>query len=157
MKCFFEKFLCFTEWFFRLLMLVGILGMLILFGRFFLDLFGVISYAPPIDLEGSTIIRVDLVNAEYQSDTEIIAEITQPELDQFLDDFMQISFKRYANDPPEPYGDWLVIVHYSDGHADWIGNEMNQRFDASGNAISTGGWYYCPGNEMEVLFSKYTR
>ena len=137
-----------------LVLIVSILGVIIMFSSFFLNLFGVISYDPPMHDEGN-ILSIELVDTSSSKEF-VVATLTEDQIQPFLDAFLQIRFKRYANDPPEPYGDRMVRILYADGYVDCIGEEMNQRIGPSGQWVSAKGWYYCPGNEIEILFEKYT-
>ena len=156
MKSIFKRFLKIVEFISSGLLMIAILSMLIFFGRFFLDLFGVLSYDPPLYKDGGKITRVELLLSTDSQKTETVAELEGEELELFLNDFSDVRFKRYANDPPDPYGERIVAVYYEDGTIDYIGEDMNQRFDSTGQVLSVKGWYYCLGNAFRELFQKYT-
>lgn len=139
----------------NILIAAGVIGWSILIGSYVLNLFGILSYDPPINREAGDILKVQLVDTSEQYRSKVLAELTGESLEQFLGDFEEIRFKRYANDPPEPYGDLMIAIYYEDGSVDRIGDEMNQRFDSSGRPISSKGWYYCPDHKMDQLFEKY--
>ena len=153
MQQFFERLLKALECLGVMLLIVSVLGVIVMFGSFFLNLFGVISYDPPMH-DGGNILSVELVDTSSSKEF-VVATLTEDQIQPFLNVFLQIRFKRYANDPPEPYGDRMVRILYSDGYVDCIGEEMNQRFGPAGQWVSTKGWYYCPTNEIEILFDKY--
>ena len=125
------------------------------FGSFFLNLFGVLSYDVPMTQDAKNVVRVELVNSADDNHPEILRTMTNEEMEQFLRDFQRLKTKRYANDPPSPYGEIMVAIYYSDGCVDRIGNVMNESFDESGNSCPAGGWYYFPDGTLEKLFKKY--
>ncbi|MBR5126706.1 MAG: hypothetical protein IKU68_08245 [Oscillospiraceae bacterium] len=139
---------------FTFFMIVGVLAGAVMFGSFFLNLFGILRYDPPV-YDAEKIVSIELVKI-HNHKAKVAATLPEEQVRPFMEEFLQIRFGRYANDPPEPYGDRMVRITYSDGYVDCIGEEMNQRFDPSGQGVSAKGWYYCPGNEIEILFEKYT-
>lgn len=124
-------------------------------GSFFLNLFGILNYDPPINRNAGAVICVELIDASDPHKKIVLQELKGEELEAFLRDFLKVRFKRYANDPPSPHGIWMINVYYEDGSMDCIRNGMNERFDSSGESIPAGGWYYCPGDGMKKLFEKY--
>ena len=140
-----------TDFAFIVFLLIPVL----FFGSFFLDLFGIRSHPVPMTQDADNAVRIELVNCENDSDWEILRTLTGEEMEAFLADFQKLKAKRYANDPPAPYGDILVAVYYADGCVDRIGEEMNTSADASGNSCPAGGWYYFPDGKLETLFEKY--
>lgn len=154
MKRWFTAFLKVVEWAFKLLLAVSLVGVVLMVGSFFLNLFGILRYDPPV-YDAEKIVSIELVKI-HNHKAKVAATLPEEQVRPFMEEFLQIRFGRYANDPPEPYGDRMVRITYSDGYVDCIGEEMNQRFDPSGQGVSAKGWYYCPGNEIEILFEKYT-
>ena len=154
MKRWFTAFLKVVEWAFMLLLAVSLVGAVLMVGSFFLNLFGVLNYGPPMH-DTDNVVSIELVDTS-RPEEKVVGVLTGNQMEAFLDEFLQIRFKRYANDPPEPYGDRMVRITCSDGYVDCIGEEMNQRIGPSGQWVSAKGWYYCPGNEIEILFEKYT-
>lgn len=153
MKRFFAGFLKTAERIFTLLLIAGLLGVVVLFGSFFLNVFGVLRYDPPV-YDAEKIISIELVEIQNHK-AKVTATLQEEQVQPFMKEFLRIRFGRYANDPPEPYGDRMVRITYEDGYVDCIGEEMNLRFGPSGQGVSAKGWYYCPGNEIEKLFDKY--
>ena len=138
-----------------ILLLLGGLWIAVIFGSFFLDLFGIRSYGPPLNQDPENMIRVELVDCS-QKDMQVLVTLTDAEMDAFLEDFLKLKTKRYANDPPAPYGEIMVALYYADGCVDRIGNQMNTYEDTEGKPLSAGGWYYFPDRTLEALFEKYT-
>ena len=136
-----------------LVLIVSILGVIIMFSSFFLNLFGVLNYDPPMH-DTENVVSIELVDTS-RPEEKVVGVLTGKQMEAFLDEVLQIRFKRYANDPPEPYGDRMVRILYADGYVDCIGEEMNQRLGPTGQWVSAKGWYYCPTNEIEILFDKY--
>ncbi len=153
MKRFLSGLLKVVERISTLLLIICVLGGVLLFGSFFLNVFGVLRYDPPVHDE-QKIVSIELLEIQNHK-AKVTATLPEDQIPPFLEEFLQIRFGRYANDPPEPYGDRMVRITYEDGYVDCIGEEMNQRFGPSGQEVSAKGWYYCPGDEMEELFEKY--
>ena len=105
----------------------------VLLGRWLFDLFGLISYEPPLSQHTQSIVQVDLLDTSDQELT-VLYSITGEEIDQFVDDFMQIEAGRFANDPILEYGDRMIRICYSDGGYDlhgvywpWIRIELKRK------------------------------
>jgi len=128
---------------------------IVLVGSFFLNLFGVLSYAPPMNQDAENVVRVDLIDCSRKG-WKVLESLTGEQMDAFLEEFGNLKAKRYANDPPEPYGDILVAIHYADGSVDRIGNQMNDYRAADGSYLPAGGWYWFPDGTLDTLFQKYT-
>lgn len=135
--------------------LLFVLALVGFFAHFFLTMFGVLSYDVPMTQERENVVQVELVDCKNYPDSKVLRTLTGDDLDRFLDDFQKLKAKRYASDPPSPYGEIMIAVYYADGCVDRIGNVMNTSCDASGNPISAGGWYHFPDGSLERLFSQY--
>ena len=138
-----------------ILLVLGALGIAFLVGSFFLNLFGILSYAPPMNQSVENVVCVDLVDCSRKG-SKVLVSLTDEEMELFLDEFASLKAKRYANDPPEPYGDIMIALHYADGSIDRIGDDMNDYRDANGNELPAGGWYWFPEGTLDILFQKYT-
>ena len=151
------------SWFKRIgLFLVVITAVVILFlkvaptvllGRWLFDLFGLISYEPPLSQHIQSIVQVDLLDTSDQELT-VLYSITGEEIDQFVDDFMQIEAGRFANDPILEYGDRMIRICYSDGGYDLHGDTV-EFYSSTGERLSTRGWYYIHDNDIDAIFEKY--
>ena len=126
----------------------------VMLGGFILDLFGVLQYAPPLNQDVENIVRVELVDCR-DGQMKVLHTVAEDQLEDFLKDFLKLKAKRYANDPPSPYGEILVAVYYADGCVDRIGNRMNDYKDSEGQSMPAGGWYHFPEGTLESLFEKY--
>ena len=138
-----------------ILLILGALGIAFLVGSFVLNLFGVLNYAPPMNQSAENVVSVDLVDCSGKG-SKVLVTLTGAEMESFLMEFVSLKAKRYANDPPEPYGDIMIALHYADGSIDRIGDEMNDYRDANGKYLPAGGWYWFPEGTLDNLFEKYT-
>lgn len=149
-----KKFLKILGYGADLVLLLVLLMPVLLVGRYCLDLFGVRSYDVPMTQDVENVVQVELVDTEtYPHD--ILLTLTGDEMERFLDDLQKLKTKRYASDPPMPYGEIMVAVYYADGCVDHLGRNMILAFDAAGDYKSTGGMYYFPGDTLEKLFANY--
>ena len=137
-----------------ILLCAAFLWVVVLFGSFFLNLFGVLSYAPPLNQDVENIVRVELIDC-CDGQMKVLHIVAEDQMEEFLKDFLKLKAKRYSNDPPSPYGEILVAVYYADGCVDRIGNSMNDYKDSEGQSMPAGGWYHFPEGTLESLFEKY--
>jgi len=141
----------------QILKRIGI-GLLILvpvlfFGPWLLNLFGIVSYKPPMSQSPENVVQVDFLEYE-EGESRILHSLTDEEIPSFLENFLELDAKRYANDPPTEYGQWVVRLCYADGGYDLLGG-MVEFFSPSGESINPKGWYYLPGSDLEELFANY--
>ena len=136
---------------------IGI-GLLILFpvlffGPWLLNLFGIVSYKPPMSQNPENVVQVDFL--EYtKGESRILHSLTEEEIAPFMEVFLELDAKRYANDPSTEYGQWVVRLCYADGGYDLLGG-MVEFFSSTGESINSRGWYYLPRSDLEELFAKY--
>ena len=140
-------------WLKRIGLVILLLAMIVFFGRWLLDLFGVIKYEPPMSQDRDQIVCVELLDS---SGVEfiVIKTIENEELAVFLEDFFLIEAGRYANDPATRYGDYAIKIYYVDGGYDILG-EIVDFYSSDGERLPVGGWYYIPKDEMQVIIDKY--
>ena len=137
-----------------ILLCAAFLWVVVVFGRFFLDLLGVLQYGPPLNQDVDKIVRVELIDCS-DGQMKVLHTVAEDQLEDFMKDFLKLKAKRYANDPPSPYGEILVAVYYADGCVDRIGNRMNDYKDSEGQSMPAGGWYHFPEGTLETIFEKY--
>jgi len=133
----------------------AVLMLLLFLGRPVLDFFGILSYAPPLNQKPENIVCVELTDTSNPSEPVALLALADSEMDAFLEDFLKLKAKRYANDPPTSYGDKLIVIYYENGYKDYIGKDINGYVSSVGESLPAGGWYYFPGNSMDILFDKY--
>ena len=138
-----------------ILLILAAIWIAFLVGSFLLNLFGVLNYSPPMNQSPENVVCVDLVDCSGKG-SKVLVSLTGEEMESFLVEFGNLKAKHYANDPPEPYGDIMIALHYADGCIDRIGDEMNDYRDAEGNYLPAGGWYWFPEGTLDTLFQKYT-
>lgn len=138
-----------------LALFAAFLILLLFLGKPVLDFFGILSYAPPLNQEPENIVCVELTDTSNASEPIVLLALRDSEMDAFLEDFLKLKVKRYANDPPTSYGPKLILIHYEDGHKDYIGKDINRYTSPDGDSLPAGGWYYFPDNSMDILFDKY--
>lgn len=153
-----KAFCALTDMLYRIggiLLVLGALWIAFLAGSFFLNLFGILSYPPPMNQNAENVVSVDLVDCSGKG-CKVLVTLTGEEMKSFLEEFGDLKAKRYANDPPEPYGDIMIALHYADGCIDRIGDKMNDYRDAKGKHLPAGGWYWFPEGTLDILFQEYT-
>ena len=139
-------------WLKRIGLFFLIIAAIIFWGKWLLDLFGVIKYELPLSQKVENIVQIDLLdtsNPEYV----VLASFADDD-DQFIDEFLQIDAGRYANDPPRRQGHRTIRVCYVDGGYDLMG-EIVERYSATGERLPLKGWYHVSYDDMDVLFEKY--
>lgn len=143
-------------WIKRIGLVLLIITAVVFWGRWLLDLFGIVKYALPLNQDVENIVQIELLeNAD--SELTVLCTLTDHEMDAFLQEFMQIEAGRHANDPPTQLGKRAVKVYYSDGDYDILGQDMIIFFSASGEILPTNGWYYLPIDALDSLFEKYVK
>ena len=135
--------------------IVLIIAAVIFYGRWLLVMFGVVKYEPPLSQSIDQIVCVELLDTRDQ-DFVVLKSFENQELSMFLEDFMQIDARRYANDPATSHGEYAVKVCYQDGGYDLLGNVVDF-YSSKGERLSTGGWYYIPTADMQNIVDKYYR
>ena len=125
----------------------------VFFGKWLLDLFGLIKYEPPLSQGTQSIVQVDLLDTSDQ-EWIVLYSIKDEELEPFVDDYMQISFGRYANDPPTWYGNRTVRICYADGGYDLHG-DIVEFYSATGENLPTRGWYCIEDDDIDSIFKKW--
>lgn len=130
-----------------------IFAAVVFWGRWLLDLFGVIKYEPPLSQDPLNIEQIELLDTSEQ-ESVVLYSITGEEIDQFLIDFMDVDAGRYANDPAVYHGDRTIKIYYSDGGYDLLGDVVDF-YSATGERLPTGGWYYIPYDDMDAVFNAY--
>ena len=141
------------QWLKRIGLLFLIIAAVWFWGKWLLDLFGVIKYEPPLSQDTQNIVQVDLLDTSDQ-EWVVLHSIKDEELDQFVDDYMQISFGRCANDPPTEYGQRTIRICYADGGYDLHG-DIVESYSSTGVTLWPGGWYYIKHDDVNVIFDKY--
>ena len=131
------------------------IGVLIFFGKPFLDFFGITSYSPPLNQEASQVVRVDLMDCSAPKNPRSLLVLENGEKDQFLADFLKTKAKRYAFDPPGNLGERAVFLYYENGCVDCFGIQINEYRSSDGKDLPTKGWFYFPEGTIYELFAKY--
>ena len=67
---------------------------------------------------------------------------------------MDITFYRYANDPPSSQGERAIKIYYADGGYDLIGDIVDF-FDSNGKEVPVRGWYYIGSEDIKYFFDKF--
>ena len=94
-------------WLKRIGLIVLIIAAVIFYGRWLLVMFGVVKYEPPLSQSIDQIVCVELLDTRDQ-DFVVLKSFENQELSMFLEDFMQIDARRYANDPATSHGEYAV-------------------------------------------------
>lgn len=141
------------KWAKRVGLVILITAAVIFWGRWLLDLFGIIKYEPPLSQDPQSIEHIELLDTSEQ-EYVVLYSITGEDIDKFVVDFMEIDAGRYANDPPVHHGDRTIKICYHDGGYDLLGDVVDF-YSATGEDLPTGGWYYIPYDDMDAIFEKY--
>lgn len=143
-------------WLKRIGLVLLMIAAVIFWGRWLLDLFGVVKYALPLNQDAENIVQIELLE-NTDSELTVLRTLTGYEMDAFLQEFMQLEAGRYANDPPTQIGKRAVKICYTDGCYDILGQDMVIFFSASGETLPTNGWYHLPIDALDSLFEKYVK
>ena len=137
-------------WLKRIGLFFLIIAAIIFWGRWFLDLFGVIKYELPLSQKAENIVQIDLLDTS-KPEYIVLGSFTD---DQFINEFLQIDAGRYANDPPRGQGNRAIRVCYVDGGYDLLG-DIVECYSTTGESLSLRGWYHISYDDMDVLWGKY--
>jgi len=134
-------------------LVILILAAVCFYGRFFLDLFDVIKYKPPLSQSIENIVQINLLDSSGEQFL-VRRSLTGEEMTLFIEELMAVQAGRYANDPVTEFGDETIKICYQDGGYDLLGDKV-KFYDAAGESLNTRGWYYIPQDDLHRLFSEY--
>ena len=130
-----------------------ILVAVVFWGKWLLDLFGVIKYDLPLSQSTQNIVQVDLLDSRGP-EFIVLRSVTGEELDLFIVDIMEIEVDRYVNDPQVTYDERTVKICYADGGYELLGG-MVEFFNSSGERLPVGGWFHISPDDVQTLFNSY--
>ena len=130
-----------------------IVAAIMFFGPWLLNLFGIINYEPPMSQTPDNVVQIDLLEYE-RGEFRTLHSLGGEEISPFMDYFLELDAKRYANDPPTEYGKFVIRLCYADGGYDLLGG-MVEFFSSSGESINPKGWYYLRSSDLDELFTRY--
>ncbi len=96
-------------------------GAAIFYGWPLLNMFGVVKYDPVMSQSSDQIVRVELFEGNGE-EYSLRASISGDVLPLFLEDFMEIEFRRYVSHPPASQGKRVIKISYADGGYDLVGD-----------------------------------
>lgn len=107
------------------------------------------TYGMPVHQSMEEVSKIELLDMSRNGET-VVHALDYQQVAPFWAELVQLSVKRYINDPATEYGMYAIKIYYQNGYIDIIGCDICHYVDPHGNCNIGNDWYYIADDDAFI-------